>query len=59
MIFLLLRAFAESHDIGFLETSAKTGYNVEDTFQLLTQQIYDKIQVEKNNAVFPFVCAKN
>ncbi len=40
------REFAESHEIGFVETSAKTGFNVEDAFQYLTQQIYDKIQVQ-------------
>ena len=39
------RRFAESHQIGFAETSAKTGENVEDAFCALTQEIYDKIQV--------------
>ena len=38
------RDFAAYHGIGFAETSAKTGQNVEEAFQMVTQQIFDKIQ---------------
>ena len=38
------RDFAAYHGIGFAETSAKTGQNVEEAFQMVTQQIYDKIE---------------
>ncbi|GFS41749.1 ras-related protein Rab-39B [Trichonephila inaurata madagascariensis] len=38
------KAFAESHGLSFIETSAKTGYNLENTFTNISQQIYDKIQ---------------
>ena len=38
------RAFAQLHSIGFLETSARTGLNVAETFSYLTQAVYDKIQ---------------
>ena len=38
------RAFAASNKMSFVETSAKTGLNVEDAFAVLTQAIYDKIE---------------
>jgi Ras-related protein Rab-39B len=38
------QALAEYHQISFLETSAKTGLNVEEAFTVISQQIYDKIQ---------------
>ena len=38
------REFAESHGIAFVETSAKTGLNVEAAFRHLTQQIYDRVR---------------
>ncbi len=40
------RSFAEYHNIGFMETSAKTGFNVDDAFAYLTQEIYDRIKVD-------------
>jgi len=38
------QALAEYHHIPFLETSAKTGLNVEEAFTVISQQIYDKIK---------------
>jgi len=38
------RAWAEFNNIPFVETSAKSGLNVEDTFAILTQSIYDRIE---------------
>lgn len=38
------RSLADTHGIPFLETSAKTGLNVEETFVRLTQEVYDKIR---------------
>merc|ERR1711988_113159 len=38
------RAWAEFNNIPFVETSAKSGLNVEDTFAILTQLIYDRIE---------------
>jgi len=38
------QALAEYHRIPFLETSAKTGLNVEEAFTVISQQIYDKVQ---------------
>ena len=38
------RAFAHYRSIPFVETSSKTGLNVEDAFAILTQAIYDKIE---------------
>ena len=35
---------ADYHGIPFLETSAKTGENVEEAFSLISQAIYDKVQ---------------
>jgi hypothetical protein len=40
-----LQALAEYHQIPFLETSAKTGLNVEEAFTVISQLIYDKIKV--------------
>ena len=37
------QSLAEYHGLTFLETSAKTGLNVEEAFTSITQQIYDKI----------------
>ena len=42
---ILLQALAEYHQIPFLETSAKTGLNVEEAFTVISQLIYDKIKV--------------
>jgi len=36
--------FAQKHGIQFLETSARTGFNVERAFRIITQEIYDKVQ---------------
>jgi len=38
------RAFAHFHNLPFVETSSKTGLNVEDAFAILTQAVYDKIE---------------
>lgn len=38
------RAFAHFNNIAYVETSSKTGLNVEDAFAILTQAIYDKIE---------------
>ncbi len=38
------RAFALQNKMNFVETSSKTGLNVEDAFAILTQAIYDKIE---------------
>jgi Ras-related protein Rab-39B len=37
-------SYAQSQEIHFLETSAKTGRNVEEAFQLVTQEIFTKVQ---------------
>jgi len=37
-------SFAQSQGIHFLETSARTGRNVEEAFQLVTQEIFNKVQ---------------
>jgi len=37
-------SYATSLGIHFTETSAKTGKNVEEAFQVITQEIYNKIQ---------------
>lgn len=37
-------AFANSYGLSFIETSAKTGFNVEKAFTTIAQQIYEKIQ---------------
>ena len=36
--------FAKEHNLTFLETSAKTGDNVEEAFLQTAQNIYQKIQ---------------
>ena len=38
------RAFAQVNNLPYVETSSKTGLNVEDAFAILTQNIYDKIE---------------
>ncbi|KAG8201316.1 hypothetical protein JTE90_016795 [Oedothorax gibbosus] len=38
------KAFADSYGLSFIETSAKTGFNLEKTFVNLSQEIYDKVQ---------------
>jgi len=38
------KAFADSYGLSFIETSAKTGFNVEKAFTTIAQQIYEKIQ---------------
>lgn len=38
------RAFADFHDIKFLETSAKTGKNVEESFYTLAKDVYDLLE---------------
>ena len=38
------RAWAEFNNIPFVETSAKSGLNVEDIFAILAQSIYDRIE---------------
>lgn len=38
------RSFAEQHNLHFIETSARTGINVREAFQAITQEIYDRIQ---------------
>lgn len=45
--------FADYHNLLFLETSSKTGYNVEKTFTQLATRIYDlleegKFRIEEN-----------
>ena len=39
------RAWAQFNNIPYVETSAKSGLNVEDTFAILTQLIYDRIGI--------------
>lgn len=38
------RAFAEQNGVHHIETSAKTGINVEEAFRTVTQEVYNKIQ---------------
>jgi len=38
------RAFAHFNNLPYVETSSKTGLNVEDAFAILTQAIYDRIE---------------
>ncbi|RWS13628.1 ras-related protein Rab-39B-like protein, partial [Dinothrombium tinctorium] len=40
-------AFADFHNIKFIETSAKTGQNVELAFRMIAEQIYDKLKAGK------------
>jgi len=37
-------SYSSSLGINFVETSAKTGENVEEAFQMITQEIYNRIQ---------------
>jgi Ras family len=46
-----LQALAEYHQIPFLETSAKTGLNVEEAFTVISQLIYDKIKVSTTSTI--------
>jgi Ras-related protein Rab-39B len=36
--------YAAAHGLHFIETSAKSGENVDEAFQLITQTVYNKIQ---------------
>jgi len=38
------RAFADQHNLHFIETSSRTGVNVREAFQAVTQEIYNRIQ---------------
>lgn len=38
------RAFADEHGVHHIETSAKTGVNVEEAFRAVTQEVYNRIQ---------------
>ncbi|XP_023221381.1 ras-related protein rab-39 [Centruroides vittatus] len=38
------KAFADFYGVKFIETSAKTGYNVEEAFAMIAQEIYSKIE---------------
>lgn len=38
------RAFADEHGVHHIETSAKTGVNVEEAFRTVTQEVYNRIQ---------------
>ncbi|KAF4518235.1 hypothetical protein B566_EDAN006916 [Ephemera danica] len=38
------RAFARENGIPFIETSARNGLNVERAFELITQEVYDRLQ---------------
>ena len=38
------RAFADQNGVHHIETSAKTGVNVEDAFRAVTQEVYNRIQ---------------
>jgi len=38
------RALADYHGISFMETSAKTGINVEEAFTLISEEIYSKLE---------------
>lgn len=39
-----VKAFAVTHDIYSIETSARTGFNVEEAFTAITQEIFNRIQ---------------
>ncbi|XP_022195103.1 ras-related protein Rab-39B [Nilaparvata lugens] len=39
-----VRDFAQHHDLYFVETSAKTGHHVEEAFNAITQEVYNRIQ---------------
>lgn len=38
------KTFSEFHGLNFIETSARTGENVEEAFQLITREIYSKLE---------------
>ena len=38
------KAFAEQHGLYFVETSARTGINVEEAFTMVTQEVYSRIK---------------
>lgn len=38
------KTFAEQNGLLFVETSARTGVNVEEAFNLVTQKVYERIQ---------------
>lgn len=38
------KSFAEQHGLLYIETSARTGVNVEEAFTMLTQEVYNRIQ---------------
>jgi len=40
----MAQTLADYHGIPFLETSAKSGENVEEAFTIISQTIYDKVQ---------------
>lgn len=39
-----VKAFASQHDLYHIETSARTGLNVEEAFAAVTQEVYNRIQ---------------
>lgn len=39
------RAFADFHGLKFIETSAKTGHNVEETFCTMARDVYELLQL--------------
>lgn len=39
------RKFAEENEMPFIETSAKSGENVEEAFRIVGQEIYDRVQL--------------
>lgn len=49
------KAFAESHGLLFIETSAKSGSNVDAAFRQLLEHVYDKVlrgQIDTSNDAF-------
>ncbi|CAG9769146.1 unnamed protein product [Ceutorhynchus assimilis] len=38
------KTFADSHGLFYVETSAKSGLNVEEAFRAVTQEVYNRIQ---------------
>ena len=48
----IFQALADYHGIPFLETSAKTGENVEEAFSLISQAIYDKVNIVTVSSLF-------
>lgn len=38
------KTFAEQNGLHFVETSARTGVNVEEAFNMVTQEVYNRIQ---------------